>query len=947
MKTRPITALLFLILLLMAACGPAEYDARHPMAEQATFRFADPELEISLIASEPDIISPVDMAWAPDGSLYVVEMTGYPITENHGKVKKLTDPDGDGHYTLESIFADNLNFPASAMYYKGGLLVADAPDILYLYDSDGDGVADKKEVFITGFEPGNQQFRANSLQWGRDNWIYGANGRAGGTLRFSDDTTQVSIASRDFKINPRNTQIKAISGLSQFGLAMDNWGNRFISVNNRFARQVMLEQPHLSRNPALTKDAIFDTYKDEHDRRVWTLLTNAMRFNRDPIGYFTSLSGLEAYRGNLLGPAYEGSLFAGESVQAAVIRRHMEKDGAVFRATDMEKDAEFLTSTDDWFHPVNFSNGPDGALYLVDFYRRFVEHPEWAYDEKEEGIDWNQGQNHGRIWRIARKANPLEPEEMRPNFNEVDISTLVGQLESGAGWRRDMAQQLLVEGQKKEAAGELEKMLDATSAYARVHAYWTLDGLGLLTTKHIVQALGDKNNEVVLQGIELAKKHASISDEILEKMISLANSRDGDLRFKAILALGDSKDRYVQDGLISSATQYADKWTQTAILSSVAQWPLRFAQEMLAVHAGSKNCDEKLNFFRQIGDLMAYSEDKNINRWVRTVINKTSKTDCSGWALVVGYMTAMEELSKPTPKLDDKIFAYAVENLRQIPESPIALLGTELLRYTSSENTYQEVMDILINTQNLDLQIVAIQMFSNLKDPKYTKRLFENIQTLDPKARKALIVSARNSTAASHSLLNAIQEETVQVSEISEELRYALLYHDVADVSEKAETLLSGSVNADRDALVKRYESAIKNLAVDLESGAAVFNTNCTLCHSINGKGGNLGPDLTNIGSRSDEILLTSILDPSRMVSWELKLQVITTKSGKVYSGMVSAETITSITIKQSDGKEHSILKENIKKRSHIEQSIMPEGYERIIDEKSMANLIAYLRNPV
>ncbi len=930
----------------MAACGPAEYDARHPLAEQATFRLADSELEISLIASEPDIISPVDIAWAPDGSLYVVEMTGYPITENHGKVKKLTDHDGDGRYTMESIFADNLNFPASAMYYKGGLLVADAPDILYLYDSDGDGVADKKEVFITGFDPGNQQFRANSLQWGRDNWIYGANGRAGGTLRFNDDTTQVSIRSRDFKIDPRNAEIKAISGLSQFGLAMDNWGNRFISINNRFARQVMLEEPHLLRNPGLTKDAIFDTYKDEHDRRVWTLLTSAMRFNRDPIGYFTSLSGLEAYRGNLLGPEYDGNFFAGESVQAAVIRRHMEKDGAVFRAMDMEKDAEFLVSTDDWFHPVNFSNGPDGALYIVDFYRKFVEHPEWAYDEREEGIDWNQGQNHGRIWRIARKANKLEPEKMKPNLNEADMETLVDQLGSGAGWRRDMAQQLLVEGQKKEAAGELEKMLDAKSTYAKVHAYWTLDGLGLLKPRHIVHALEDKNNEIILQGIKLAKKHKSLTGDIMEKVISLANSDDEDLRYTAILALGDLKDQSVQDGLIRSASQYTDKWTQTAILSSVAHWPLRFAQEMLAIHARSKNCNEKMKFFRQIGDLMAYSEDKNISRWIRTVIDDASKTDCGRWALVVGYMTSMEELNKPTPILDNNIFAYAVENLRQIPESPIAMLATELLGYTSNENTLQEVMDILINTNNIDLQIVAIRMFSHLKDPKHTKRLFENIHALDPKARKALIVSARNSIAASHNLLNAIQEEKVQVSEISEEIRYALLYHDVTDLREKAETLLSGSVNTDREALVKRYESAIKNLPVDLASGSHVFDTNCTLCHSINGKGGNLGPDLTNIGSRSDETLLTSILDPSRMVSWELTLQVITTNSGKVYSGMVSAETITSITIKQSDGKEHSILKENIKKRTYIEQSIMPEGYERIIDEKSMADLIAYLRNP-
>ncbi|MEL6254358.1 MAG: PVC-type heme-binding CxxCH protein [Bacteroidota bacterium] len=299
-------SLLFLVFTLLVSCSQKNLDIHSPSTEEATFLLADPELEISLIASEPDIISPVDMTWAPDGALYVVEMTGYPVIEGKGKVKKLTDRDGDGKYTMESTFVDNLNFPVSAMYYQGGILVADAPHIYFFLDTDNDGVADQKEIFITGSVAGNQQQRANSLQWGLDNWIYGANGRAGGSLRYGDDTTRVTIDSRDFRANPKQQKIEAISGFSQFGLAMDNWGNRFTSYNHRFARQVVLEEQHLARNPALTTSAVFDTYQSEHDRRVWTLLTGTMRFNRDPIGYFTSLSGLTAYRGELLGPVYDG-----------------------------------------------------------------------------------------------------------------------------------------------------------------------------------------------------------------------------------------------------------------------------------------------------------------------------------------------------------------------------------------------------------------------------------------------------------------------------------------------------------------------------------------------------------------------------------------------------------------------------------------------------------------
>ncbi len=936
-----------LALVLSIGCNQKDLDIRHPMSEMATFKFADPELEISLIASEPDIISPVDMAWGPGGSLYVVEMTGYPITENKGKIKKLTDPDGDGRYTLESVYAEGLNFPASIMYYRGGLLVADAPDILFLYDADNDGVAEQKEVFITGFVPGNQQYRANALQWGLDNWIYGANGRAGGKLRFGGDTNIVNIDSRDFRVKPFTKEIQAISGLSQFGLAMDNWGNRFISYNHRFARQVMLEEEHLLRNPALTTDAVFDTSLHEHDRRVWTLLTSTMRFNRDPIGYFTSLSGLKAYRGNLLGLEYDGNLFAGESVQAAVISRRMQKNGAAFQAIDMEKDAEFLVSTDDWFHPVSFSNGPDGALYMVDFYRKFVEHPEWANDEKEDGIDWNLGEKHGRIWRISQKGNEIDPHRMRPNLDKATLTELVKQFEDGAAWRRDMAQQLLVDSQNKKALEPLEKMLTSDSPLARNHAYWTLEGLDLLEPRHITQALEDENTNVVLQGIKLAEKDSLPSDSIKEKLVSLANNEEGEIRFRAILALGSEKSLAVQNGLIKSASNYSDRWTQVALLSSVAEWPLYFAQGLLAENKNEANCEKSLSFYRQIGNLMAYTTNEDVNTWLKKLIDSKTKDNCDRWALLAGYANALKELGKPLPTFSNTIYDYAMENLEQNPENPIAHLGVELLEYSSFEIYRKKFIEFLIHTESSSIQVAGIQMFSNLEEEKYMNQLYENINTMGLAARKELIASARNSKTASLSLLNAIDQEQIQATEIPEELRYALLYNDDSQVQETAKKLLVNSVNSDRDALVKEYLPAIQNQTVNIELGANTFTTNCSTCHSINGKGGNLGPDLTNIGSRSDEVLLTSILDPSRMVSYELKLHVVTTNSGKVYSGTVSAETTSSITIKQSDGQEHTILNKNIKDRTTIDQSIMPEGYERIIDKKAMANLIAFLRNPI
>ena len=245
-----------------------------------------------------------------------------------------------------------------------------------------------------------------------------------------------------------------------------------------------------------------------------------------------------------------------------------------------------------------------------------------------------------------------------------------------------------------------------------------------------------------------------------------------------------------------------------------------------------------------------------------------------------------------------------------------------------------------------DIKIVGLQTIAALNDSSLSESLYQNISGFDPLVRKALISSSLGSNAAAHSLFNAIEKQQVDLTEIPEELRQALLAHNNEKLKNRAAEILTAAINNDRQAIIDHYLSSLENQTVDLSNGATIFSTNCSVCHSVKGVGGLLGPDLTNIGNRNDEILLTSILDPSRMVSYELRLTVVATKSGEVFSGTVSAETVSSITIKNPGGEEHTILKENIEKKTVTDQSIMPEGYERIIDEKGMADLIGFLRQP-
>src|SRR5712671_6223952 len=155
-----------------------------PQEEFATFHFSDENLTAEPVAAEPDVIAPVAIAWDADGRLFVAEMTDYPSGPVSGRIRMLEDRDGDGRYERATVFADKIAFPNGVMPWNGGILVTAAPDILFFKDTNGDGHADERRVVLTGFAEGNQQLRANGLYWGLDNWIYGANGRSDGEVRW-------------------------------------------------------------------------------------------------------------------------------------------------------------------------------------------------------------------------------------------------------------------------------------------------------------------------------------------------------------------------------------------------------------------------------------------------------------------------------------------------------------------------------------------------------------------------------------------------------------------------------------------------------------------------------------------------------------------------------------------------------------------------------------------
>ncbi|MBL9175527.1 MAG: c-type cytochrome [Verrucomicrobiales bacterium] len=572
-----------LMLPFLLVLGPTHAEdtgPRSPSSERESLHLADPGLIAELVAAEPEISSPVAMAWDEAGSLYVAEMQDYPVGPGGGTIRLLRDLDGDGRYERATLFADHLEFPNSVLPWKGGVLVTAAPDLWYLRDNDGDGRAEERRAWFTGFGTGNQQLRANGLFWGLDGWVYGANGRSDGRVRpaGSPEAAAVSIRGRDFRLDPSTGAFETLAGRSQFGLGRDDWGQRFLSWNTIPVRHEVIPDAYLARNPGTAAaDALQDCLPAGDRGEVFPRTPPPLVFNNESGQHFNALSGLHIFRGDALGSDYSGNAFVGESLRNLIHRRVLVPDGPTFRAERRESQSEFLSSSDPWFHPVNMATGPDGALYVADFYRRFVEHPDWVAREMRGQVPWAEGRGHGRIWRVRRKGNGARAGDLASFSTNASARQILGMLDHPNGWHRDTAQRLLRERFPRDPLGAMTSpVLEGRRPEGRVAWLYTWAILGGRDPGVLEKALGDADPHVraaALHWIGLGLSSAASSDATSRRYENLlaaaaprflgtpSEIRDSREGLEFVLALGFVREPAFRESILSRIARLStNRW---------------------------------------------------------------------------------------------------------------------------------------------------------------------------------------------------------------------------------------------------------------------------------------------------------------------------------------------------------------------------------------------------
>jgi len=549
-----------------------------PKTPEASLRSirVSPGLRVELVASEPLVIDPVSVNFGPDGKTWVVEMHDYPLGmrggyEPGGRIVFLDDTDRDGLPDKRTVFLDGLSFPSGVTAWRKGVLVCAAPDILYAEDTNGDGRADIRRTLFSGFATTNYQARVNSLAYGLDGWVHGANGLIGGRIASFAGGGPVDIRGRDFRLNPDTGAFETLAGLTQHGRVRDDWGNWFGCDNGTLLRHYPLTDHYLRRNPHVSPPSPgvgAAGYPDAN--RVFPVSQPLERFNDpDHINRVTSACGLGLYRDTLLGDEFYGDAFICEPVHNLVRRLKLQPRGVTFSAYRPEGKTvpEFLASTDNWFRPAEIRTGPDGGLWVVDMYRFLVEHPRWIQPGRLAQIDARAGSDRGRIYRVIPSSKKTRPV---PDLTRRTGAGLAKLLESPNGTLRELAHQQIVWAADKAAAPELRRLARSGSQpQTRVQALAALAELGRLSKGDIAAALGDSHPAIRRHAVRLGEGFAAADPAWVDRLAKLVADSDPFVRQQLACSLGQSSHPAAGQALAKLLRRdAADPYQVAAILSS-------------------------------------------------------------------------------------------------------------------------------------------------------------------------------------------------------------------------------------------------------------------------------------------------------------------------------------------------------------------------------------------
>lgn len=876
-----------------------------PMSPEESMKLIqlDGAYEVQLVAAEPLVLDPVEVTWDARGRLFVADMRDYPLgPPNAGdpwlsRIQMLTDEDGDGRMDKAVTFADHLDHVQGLLPYNDGLIATTRTQILFLRDTDGDGKADESRPLIKGFNPRHSQLQVSSPRWGPDNCVHFNNGLEAKEIYPADNPSDVvNVPRSNFKWDPRTGSIEPTGGLGQYGGAFDDWGHHFYCSNRNPLMFTVMPYAAMMRNP---RSGIEKNYEDiapaGADTRVFPLKITHTTADAHA-GTNTSCSGLGVYRGGLM-PELKNNVFVPDPTGQLITRYRIEPHGASLKATRIGERTEFFRSAEEWCRPVNFTTGPDGAIYVCDIYRRWIDHARFFPEEFVKTHDMRQGENHGRIWRIVPKGKIVPKIEPAPKETE----SLRAWLNHENAWQRETAQRLLLE------RGELPDRPLRLKEHAQRITFEKLLSKA--------DAEGPPDRELV------ALRVAAISAAPEDPWIA-----------KAVLASSTHTPGIVLDELLQR-----DDFTR--------QFSGPRSQTVRALTNASAAAGRAEGLQTALKPLLR--EPSTLVWWQSALLQGLAEgLPKSGGKL--GVKSLADFIAKPPPPFTDTaaqigLMMGKIESTAKNPKAQVAtrLAVLPLLAQSDWARVEPVVRGILTSNPGAELSQAALGLMKTFGARKTSALIYELLPAAGPTVRRDLIAMLTANGATALALFQRMEkgEFSPALVDVETRWRYQRGTGELRDLAVK----LFGQPSTDRAAVLASYMESI-TMKGDAQKGRQVFATVCIACHKIGNLGLEVGPPLSDLKVKPPEALLSDILDPNRMIEARWSAYQLDTQDGRVLVGLITAENAESVTLTMMGGVKESIQRSNIKEMRSLDHSLMPVGLEGAISKEQMADLITFLK---
>ena len=943
---------------------------------------------MDLVAHEPGITQPLFLSWDSRGRMWVAEYRQYqypaglkvvrfdqylravfdktPAPPPQGvrgldRITVLEDTNQDGTFDSSKTVIDGLNIASSVQVGRGGIWVLNAPYLLFYPDADGDDVPDgDPEVHLSGFGIQDTHAIANSLTWGIDGWLYGACGSTtGGTVRSKGTPEGVSFEGQNiWRYHPESQrfEIFAEGGGNTFSLEIDSVGRVFAGTNHGKTRGL-----HFPQGAYCTKNwGKHGPLTNPHAYGYFEHMAHEGDDRRFPQAFLI-------YEGGLFPESFHGDIIAPNSLHNIVWRSQLLRDGSTYRTVDRDP---LVESSDRWFRPVYSGVGPDGAIYMADWYDTRLSHLS--------PLD-NWHKDSGRVYRIR-------PEGSSPRYELGDLAkrsseSLVDLFSHQNKWVRQRA--VLELGWRGDDS-ITEMLLRKVDEDGSLESLWVLHALAQFTDDRVVgwlghssphirrwviRLIGDARPETLAQTVAEGLVHLAVSepdDQVCVQLAATAKRMDAATGLRMVQGLIDgnaeSTDAHLPLMIWWAMEAHADAFdAMKPLLTSDGFWQSKLAQttlhSRLMQRCASTGSDDQ---FKHAAALMKLAPDEESRRSLLMGLNQAfqGRPVPSLPANLESAMRAYREslgdsgVVLAVQQGDEKTYAQAIALLSgSKTEMGLRIELANALGEQAVEGALNPLLKLATSKSVADraLQRVAIGALTTFDDESIADRLIRGFQSSisnedDLRATACRTLASREGWAIK--LVGEVNQWRLKSVDVPADAIQRMRTFDSPVLSKALDQAFGKELTfsgPEKKAMIERVLAMLATTSGEAAAGKIHFDKKCATCHQLFGQGQSVGPPLDGYERSNPKFWLPAIIDPHLDIREGFQSYRALTFDGRVVTGMIADQSPETVTLRLADGKTSLLDREDLDIFEAIKTSLMPAGLLDDLSEQEVADLFAYL----